>query len=297
VVAVSNASGNLIGINTYDEYGKPGAANIGRFQYTGQKWLPEIGSYDYKNRLYDPTDGRFMQTDPIGYGSGPNIYAYVRSDPVNLSDPLGLRGSAEDYAFTRPNYDIIVTGNRANCGEYCLAVAPQNVSYGPSYPTDPSVEGNESSGGNDRMICPTVTAKITGVGPNQAAGPGKSSISQVPGSDLPNGAVAIDPQDFGVSGVTVANREVFRRIVMLPNWQLAQTPSNGAPQEPTGLPSEGPYFVHDVIGPKSARGQPGLQLDLYRYGKQSDALRSTRNVPVTPLIPVNKQGVSCPTGK
>ena len=90
VVAVSDASGNMLGINTYDEFGKPGAANIGRFQYTGQKWISELGLYDYKARLYAPALGRFLQTDPIGYGSGPNIYAYVRGDPVNLSDPLGL---------------------------------------------------------------------------------------------------------------------------------------------------------------------------------------------------------------
>ena len=48
IVSVSDASGNMLGINTYDEYGKPGASNIGRFQYTGQKWLPELGLYDYK---------------------------------------------------------------------------------------------------------------------------------------------------------------------------------------------------------------------------------------------------------
>jgi hypothetical protein len=30
-------------INTYDEYGQPGAGNEGRFQYTGQVWLPELG--------------------------------------------------------------------------------------------------------------------------------------------------------------------------------------------------------------------------------------------------------------
>jgi uncharacterized protein RhaS with RHS repeats len=29
----------------------------------------------------------FSQTDPIGYGDGPNIYAYVHGDPVNGTDP------------------------------------------------------------------------------------------------------------------------------------------------------------------------------------------------------------------
>jgi len=34
--------------------------------------------------------GTFMQTDPIGYGSGMNLQAYVLNDPVNFTDPLGL---------------------------------------------------------------------------------------------------------------------------------------------------------------------------------------------------------------
>jgi len=33
--------------------------------------------------------GRFLQADPIGYGDGMNMYAYVGGDPVNMSDPSG----------------------------------------------------------------------------------------------------------------------------------------------------------------------------------------------------------------
>jgi len=40
---------------------------IGRFQYTGQAWLEDLGVYHYKARIYSPTLGRFLQTDPIGY--------------------------------------------------------------------------------------------------------------------------------------------------------------------------------------------------------------------------------------
>ena len=100
IVAVSNASGVAIQINSYDEYGVPQSANAGRFGYTGQVWLPETGLYHYKNRAYNPALGRFMQADPIGVSGGMNLYAYVGGDPVNLVDPLGL--DPDDDGYTPP---------------------------------------------------------------------------------------------------------------------------------------------------------------------------------------------------
>jgi RHS repeat-associated protein len=95
IIAWSDSGGNVIKVNSYDEYGVPKQTNQGRFGYTGQKWLPEIGVYDYKARLYSPTLGRFLQTDPIGYGDGLNSYNYVGSDPVNMTDPDGLQRTPE----------------------------------------------------------------------------------------------------------------------------------------------------------------------------------------------------------
>ena len=63
------------------------------YLFAGREFDSETGLYYSRARYYDPDMGRFLSTDPLGYADGMNLYAYVRNNPINRVDPLGLTGS------------------------------------------------------------------------------------------------------------------------------------------------------------------------------------------------------------
>jgi len=97
---------------TYDVYGEPqiwdGSGNLlsssaigNRFMFQGRDRDPDTGLYNFRNRYYSPSLGRFVQTDPVRKTDHPapdrfsatgemNHYVFVLNDPANRIDLLGL---------------------------------------------------------------------------------------------------------------------------------------------------------------------------------------------------------------
>jgi RHS repeat-associated protein len=100
----TDGGGNIAEQYDYDAFGFPyfydaWGNNIGyspwgnRVLFTGREWLKDLKLYDYRNRLYQPELGRFMQPDPKEFAAGDyNLYRYCHNDPVNRTDPMGEEG-------------------------------------------------------------------------------------------------------------------------------------------------------------------------------------------------------------
>lgn len=94
-VAVNDSSGNLVNKYAYDAFGKvlnQEEATPNPFKYVGRFGVmdEENGLLYMRARYYDPEVGRFINKDPIGLLSGPNVYAYTTNNAINKIDPSGL---------------------------------------------------------------------------------------------------------------------------------------------------------------------------------------------------------------
>ncbi|MEP7086956.1 MAG: RHS repeat-associated core domain-containing protein [Gemmatimonadota bacterium] len=65
-----------------------------------------------RNRYYDPSSGRFTQTDPIGLAGGLNAYGFVGGDPVNYSDPFGLFPLGKIIKLGVEGFQVLMKGVR-----------------------------------------------------------------------------------------------------------------------------------------------------------------------------------------
>lgn len=66
-----------------------GSATQINLRLPGQYWDAETGTHYNQQRDYDPSKGRYIQSDPLGLYDGVNTFAYGYGNPIENTDPTG----------------------------------------------------------------------------------------------------------------------------------------------------------------------------------------------------------------
>ena len=116
VIALSDVNSVIVERYSYDVFGQPSnTSDVNNpYLFTGRRYDDETGLYYYRARYYDYATGRFLQTDPIGYGSGLNLYTYVGNNPLNWLDPWGLRAKDNIKTYDEEETKEIIRKIRRN---------------------------------------------------------------------------------------------------------------------------------------------------------------------------------------
>jgi RHS repeat-associated protein len=121
--AVTDDKGTVFTQYTYEAYGeatwtKNGPSTSNSYDFTGQQRDP-TGLMYFRARYYSPTLKRFISEDPAGFIDGPNLYAYVRGNPLSYIDPLGLAVDINLFHPSSSHYQHAQGYNAPN-GEFSI---------------------------------------------------------------------------------------------------------------------------------------------------------------------------------
>jgi RHS repeat-associated protein len=74
----------------YDANGNALQTPRSSWRFASKRYDPESGFVYFGERYYSPASCRWITPDPLGSADGPNLYAYVKNNPLMNIDPDGL---------------------------------------------------------------------------------------------------------------------------------------------------------------------------------------------------------------
>ena len=228
-----------------------------RYRYTGQERDEESGFAYHGARYFAPWLGRWLSPDPAGFVDGPNLYAYVRGNPVVFQDPGGTNvvpdnrqaGSGPASQFT---VDLLVktlnrTATKAEEAEYNRRLQNRY-----SYSNGPSIGVVNPNSIPDREVAQNAQDYVAVLGMAQQS-------TLVAGSVYLASATGRSLSEQREIGEVVQNISTFGgnllKVVQGLRGPSIRGLSGGQRESQSGAPLEPPILRREILSP-SPRAPP-----------------------------------------
>jgi len=201
--------------------------------------------YYYRARYYDPSAGRFLAEDPLGFIAGINFYGYVGGNPINARDAFGL--------WSPEAHDKILAYALAGCASECEIKRLQNAS-----------RSFDSRTGGGRAFSPLHSMRAPWQFPSEALRI-RDQFIQI------TLAQASAAQDAGIDGQALDLLAEALHPIM-DSTSLLHTDSDGNPLPWNNLSSFNDYF-HSPFDGWGAETSSMLALDSPRFRNMEEKMR------------------------